>query len=128
MKFILYFTGSSEKVVIAISLARIYVSNVAPISVDACLVHSVKLRTYIATLMHNIRICSVYAASMVLTGNSMSIAVKFGINTTSVVLEMINFTRRNGDKFHEAKPSEIYHFQYNKSGIYPKFHCYPCYY
>ena len=24
----------------------------------------------------------------------------------------------NGDKFHEAKPSEIYHFQYNKSGIY----------
>ena len=23
----------------------------------------------------------------------------------------------NGDKFHEAKPSEIYHFQYNKSGI-----------
>ena len=33
----------------------------------------------------------------------------------------------NGDKFHEAKPSEIYHFKYNKSGIYPKFHCYPCY-
>ena len=24
----------------------------------------------------------------------------------------------NGDKVHEAKPSEIYHFQYNKSGIY----------
>ena len=70
------------------------------------------------------------------------VAVKFGINTTSVVLEMginftrrvvlemgINFTRRNGDKFHEAKPSEIYpHFQYNTRGIYPKFHCYPCYY
>ena len=37
------------------------------------------------------------------------VAVKFGINTMSVVLE-------------------IYHFQYNKSGIYPKFHCYPCYY
>ena len=36
------------------------------------------------------------------------VAVKFGINTTSVVLE-------------------IYHFQYNKSGIYPKFHCYPFY-
>ena len=33
----------------------------------------------------------------------------------------------NGDKFHEMKPSGIYHFQYNKSGIYPKFHCYPCY-
>ena len=33
----------------------------------------------------------------------------------------------NGDKFHEAKPSGIYHFQYNKSSIYPKFHCYPCY-
>ena len=34
-----------------------------------------------------------YVASMVLTGNSMGIAVKFGINTTSVVLEMgINFT------------------------------------
>ena len=38
VKFIPYFTGSSEKVVIAISLARIYVNNVAPISVDACLV------------------------------------------------------------------------------------------
>ena len=88
MKFIPYFTSSSEKVVIAISLARIYVNNVAPISVDACLVHSDKLRT----LMHSMRI---YAASMVLTGNSMGIAVKFGINTTSVVLE-------------------IYHFQYNK--------------
>ena len=34
----------------------------------------------------------------------------------------------NGDKFHEAKPSEIYHFQYNKSGIYPKISLlYPCY-
>ena len=33
------------------------------------------------------------------------VAVKFGINIMSVVLE-------------------IYHFQYNKSGIYPKFHCY----
>ena len=41
VKFIPYFTGSSEKVVIAISLARIYVNNVAPISV---LVHSDKLR------------------------------------------------------------------------------------
>ena len=40
-----YFTDSSEKVVIVISLARIYVNNVAPISVDACLVHSDKLRT-----------------------------------------------------------------------------------
>ena len=45
VKFIPYFTDSSEKVVIAISLARIYVNNVAPISVDACLVHSDKLRT-----------------------------------------------------------------------------------
>ena len=44
--------------------------------------------------------------------------MKFGINTTSVVLE-------NGDKFHEAKPSEIYHFQYNKSGIYPNFTAIP---
>ena len=61
MKFIPYFTGSSEKVVIAISLARIYVNNVAPISVDACLVHSDKLRN--ANAQH--------AASMVLTGNSM---------------------------------------------------------
>ena len=33
----------------------------------------------------------------------------------------------NGNKFHEVKPSEIYHFQYNKSGIYPKFYCYPRY-
>ena len=33
----------------------------------------------------------------------------------------------NGDKFHSASPREIYHFQYNKSGIDPKFHCYPCY-
>ena len=31
----------------------------------------------------------------------------------------------NGDKFHEAKPSEIYHFQYNKSGIYPKISLLP---
>ena len=45
VKFIPYFTGSSEKVVIAISLDRIYVNNVAPISVDTCLVHSDKLRT-----------------------------------------------------------------------------------
>ena len=45
VKFIPYFTDSSEKVLIAISLARIYVNNVAPISVDACLVHSDKLRT-----------------------------------------------------------------------------------
>ena len=34
-----------------------------------------------------------YVVSMVLTGNSMDIAVKFGINTTLVVLEMVNFTR-----------------------------------
>ena len=33
-----YSTDSSEKVVIAISLARIYVNNVAPISVNVCLV------------------------------------------------------------------------------------------
>ena len=45
VKFIPYFTGSGEKVVIAISLTRIYVNNVAPISVDACLVHSDKLCT-----------------------------------------------------------------------------------
>ena len=45
VKFIPYFTDSSEKVVIVILLARIYVNNVAPISVDACLVHSDKLRT-----------------------------------------------------------------------------------
>ena len=56
MKFILYFTDNSEKVVIAISFARIYVNNVAPISVDVCLVHSNKLRT----LMHSMRICSKY--------------------------------------------------------------------
>ena len=36
---------------------------------------------------------------MVLTGNSMGIAVKFGINTTSVVLEMVNFTRLRLVKF-----------------------------
>ena len=59
MKFVPYFTASSEKVVIAISLARIYVNNVALISVDMCLVHSDKLRA------------CVYAASVVLTGNSM---------------------------------------------------------
>ena len=75
MKFIPYFTGSSEEVVIAISLARIYVNNVAPISVDVCLVHSYKLR-----------ICSEY-------GINWGIAVKFEINTTSVVVEMVNFTR-----------------------------------
>ena len=65
MKFIPYFTGNSEKVVITISLARIYV----------------------------------YAASMVLTGNGMGIAVKFGINTTLVVLEIVNFTQLRLVKF-----------------------------
>ena len=45
VKFIPYFTGSSEKDVIAISLARVYVNNVASISVDTCLVHRDKLRT-----------------------------------------------------------------------------------
>ena len=46
------------------------------------------------------------------------VAVKFGINTKSVVMEM--------GKFHEAKLSEITR---NKSGgIYPKFSLlYPCY-
>ena len=34
----------------------------------------------------------------------------------------------NGTKFHKAKLSEITHFQYNNSGIYPKFSLlYPCY-
>ena len=51
--------------------------------------------------MHNMPVCSVYAAGMILTGNSMGIAVKFGINTTSVVLEMemVNFTRLRIVKF-----------------------------
>ena len=40
---------------------------------------------------------------------------KFGINTTSVVLKMGQISR--------GKPSEITHFQYNKSGVYSKFHC-----
>ena len=30
------------------------------------------------------------------------------------------------DKYHSCCIGK-YHFQYNKSGIYPKFHCYPCY-
>ena len=42
------------------------------------------------------------------------VAVKLGINTTSVALEM--------RKFVEAKLSQITYFQYNKSG--PNFHCY----
>ena len=63
------------------------------ISVDKCLVHSDKLRSN-ANAQH------VYiAASMVLTGNSMGIAVKFGINTTLVVLEMVNLTRLRLVKF-----------------------------
>ena len=46
--------------------------------------------------------------------------MKFGINTTSVVLEMEQISR--------GEASEITHFQYNKSGIYPKFSLlYPCY-
>ena len=36
---------------------------------------------------------------MVLTGNSMGIAVKFWINATLVVLEMVNFTRLHFVKF-----------------------------
>ena len=58
MKSIPYLTGSSEKVVIVIPLARIDVNNVAPISVDASLVQSDKL--CIATLMHSMHICSEY--------------------------------------------------------------------
>ena len=61
------------------TLLEIYVNNVAPISVEACLVHSDKLRAY------NVY---VYAASMVLTGNSMGLAMKFGINTTLASLKM----------------------------------------
>ena len=68
---------------IAISLARIYVNNVAPISVYACLVHSDKLHT-ITTLIHSMHIY--YAESMVLTGNSMGIAVKFGIYKIPLLL------------------------------------------
>ena len=46
------------------------------------------------------------------------VAGKFGINTTSVVLEMGQIS------FGEAKSN----FQCNKSGIYPKFLLlYPCY-
>ena len=48
------------------------------------------------------------------------VAVKFGINTTSVVLEM--------GQISQGEASEITHFQYNKSGIYPNFLLlYPCY-
>ena len=75
MKFIPYFTGSNEKVVIAISLARIYVNNVAPIAislariyVDACLVHIVTNCVHGNTIAY---MACLYAASMVLTGNSM---------------------------------------------------------
>ena len=45
------------------------------------------------------------------------VAVKFGINIMSVYWKW--------DKIHEAKPSEITHFQYNTSGIYPKFSLLP---
>ena len=60
-----------------------------------------------------------YVMSMVCTSNSMG--------SSEIWDKYHECCIGNGDKFHEAKPSEIYHFQYNKSGIYPKFHCYPCY-
>ncbi len=44
---------------------------------------------------------------------------KFGINTTSIVVEVA--------KLNKAKPSAICHSHYNTSGIYPKFHDQPCY-
>ena len=48
------------------------------------------------------------------------VVMKFGINITSVVLE--------AEKFHKARLSEISHFQYNESGIDPKFsQLYSCY-
>ena len=51
------------------------------------------------------------------------VAVKFGINTMSVM-----YVYWKWGKFHETNPSEITHFRYNKSGIYPKFSLqYPCY-
>ncbi len=40
------------------------------------------------------------------------LGVKFGINTTSIVVGMENFC----------------HSHYNTCGIYPKFHSQPCYY
>ena len=59
-----------------------------PISIVACLVHSDKLQiARIATLMT----ACVYAASMVLTGNSMGMV--------NGKLEMVNFTRLRLVKF-----------------------------
>ena len=62
-------------------MARIYVNNVAPISVDTCLVHSDK-----------------YAVSMVLTGNSMG--------SSEILDKYHSCCIGNGignGKFHEAK-------------------------
>ena len=61
-----------------------------------------------------------YAASMVLTGKSMG---------SSEIWDKYHSCCIGNGKFHLASPREIYpHFQYNTHGIYPKFHCYPCYY
>ena len=57
---------------------------------------------------------------MVLTGNSMG---------SSEIWDKYHECCIGNGKFHLASPREIYpHFQYNTRGIYPKFHCYPCYY
>ena len=84
------------------------------ISVDTCLVHSDKLRSN-TNAQH-----AYIAASMVLTGNSMG---------SSEIWDKYHSCCIGNGKFHSASPCEIYpHFQYNTRGIYPKFHCYPCYY
>ena len=60
------------------------------------------------------------AASMVVTGNSMG---------SSEIWDKYHSCCIGNGKFHSASPREIYpHFQYNTRDIYPKFHCYPCYY
>ena len=50
------------------------------------------------------------------------VAVKFGMHKYHKTVLYWKW-----DKFHEAKLSEIAHFQCSKSGIYPKFSMlYPC--
>ena len=66
------------------------------------------LNAFASQLLHTGNYAGIILSIIVLVLVIAWVAVKFGINITSVVLE-------------------IYHFQYNKSGIYPKFHCYPCY-
>ncbi len=74
-------------------------------------VHKAHSKYSMPSLINSAGIVFVYVIAL--------LGVKFGINTTSIVVGVA--------KLQEAKPSAICHSHYNTSGIYPKFDDQPCY-